>query len=80
MRNGDARMPRHFLETAQYCHFSAKRAEQLFNETIQATPTVVEQLSQSLPADYPRQMSDCIFAGMLARAKRATPKSLSDQG
>jgi serine/threonine-protein kinase HipA len=55
---------RHFLETAKNVNYSADRAEQILNELLEKTDSVIEAVSKKLPASFPHYISDSILLGL----------------
>ena len=60
----------HWIETAHKCGLGAA-APKLFEELIEQTPGVVEQVRSSLPADLPDTVSAPILEGLLKKAQAA---------
>lgn len=58
---------RHFNHMAQKYGYS-QGAEAQIQHLIEATPRVIEEVSQQLPADFPPSLADAIFSGLTASA------------
>ncbi|HHQ4457823.1 TPA: HipA domain-containing protein [Aeromonas hydrophila] len=61
---------RHFYQTADAVGFEAAQMQGILRDVVQQAPAVVACVTRQLPADFPRQVSEPIFEGMLARARR----------
>ena len=61
---------RHWLQTAKLTKFSQDKMEGIIHEVLESTDNVINNVSRELPADFPQELSDSIFAGMQANAKR----------
>jgi len=61
---------RHFLDTAKAVNYSRKRAEAIFNEVMQQIESVIDSVSNKLPSDFPKEISQPIFNGMLTFKNR----------
>ncbi|GAA06452.1 type II toxin-antitoxin system HipA family toxin [Photobacterium leiognathi] len=62
--------PRHFLSTAKAVGFSTQRANELMLEMKSQAPSVIEKVRQQLPNDFPTEISESIFNGVLKQAGR----------
>ncbi|WP_318450409.1 type II toxin-antitoxin system HipA family toxin [Photobacterium leiognathi] len=62
--------PRHFLSTAKAVGFSTQRANELMSEMKNQAPRVIEKVRQQLPNDFPTDISESIFNGVLKQAGR----------
>ncbi|WP_305812331.1 type II toxin-antitoxin system HipA family toxin [Photobacterium leiognathi] len=62
--------PRHFLSTAKAVGFSTQRANELMSEMKNKAPSVIEKVRQQLPNDFPTEISESIFNGVLKQAGR----------
>ncbi|WP_305403940.1 type II toxin-antitoxin system HipA family toxin [Photobacterium leiognathi] len=62
--------PRHFLSTAKAVGFSTQRANELMSEMKNQAPSVIEKVRQQLPNDFPTDISESIFNGVLKQAGR----------
>ncbi|WP_318460933.1 type II toxin-antitoxin system HipA family toxin [Photobacterium leiognathi] len=62
--------PRHFLSTAKAVGFSTQRANELMSEMKTQAPSVIEKVRQQLPNDFPTEISESIFNGVLKQAGR----------
>ena len=62
--------PRHFFQTAQAVGFARESMENILTEFAQSMDTVVENVRNQLPADFPASIRDAILEGMQARARR----------
>lgn len=58
---------RHFNHMAQKYGYS-QGAEAQIQHLIEATPRVIQAVSQQLPADFPPSLADAIFSGLTASA------------
>ena len=58
---------RHFNYMAQKVGYS-QGAEAQIQHLIEATPRVIEAVSQQLPANFPPLVADAIFSGLAASA------------
>ena len=58
---------RHFNHMAQKYGYS-QGAETQIQHLIEATPRVIEAVSEQLPADFPPSQADAIFSGLAASA------------
>jgi serine/threonine-protein kinase HipA len=61
---------RHFLTMAEIAHNSQKRAEELLNEMLEKVDFVLQQVSAKLPSNFPINISQSIFDGMLLAKSR----------
>jgi serine/threonine-protein kinase HipA len=57
-------LPRHWILQAQQVGLGAVAAERLIDEIAAATPSVIDQVAQSLPPGFPLDLADAIFAGI----------------
>lgn len=55
---------RHWLETAKKCKFSENMMQEIIDETFKNMDTVINQVAKELPRNFPKDISDSIFAGM----------------
>ncbi|WP_318465534.1 type II toxin-antitoxin system HipA family toxin [Photobacterium leiognathi] len=62
--------PRHFLSTAKAVGFSTQRANELMSEMKNKAPSVIDKVRQQLPNDFPTEISESIFNGVLKQAGR----------
>ncbi|PSV41886.1 type II toxin-antitoxin system HipA family toxin [Photobacterium sp. GB-36] len=62
--------PRHFLSTAKAVGFSTQRANELMLEMKNQAPSAIEKVRQQLPNDFPTDISESIFNGVLKQAGR----------
>ncbi|WP_318424185.1 type II toxin-antitoxin system HipA family toxin [Photobacterium leiognathi] len=62
--------PRHFLSTAKAVGFSTQRASELMSEMKNKAPSAIEKVRQQLPNDFPTEISESIFNGVLKQAGR----------
>ncbi|PQJ62405.1 type II toxin-antitoxin system HipA family toxin [Photobacterium angustum] len=62
--------PRHFLSTAKAVGFSTQRANELMTEMKNQAPSAIEKVRQQLPNDFPTDISESIFNGVLKQAGR----------
>ena len=61
---------RHFLSTAKATNFSIKKAEQIIDNILNQVDTVVTQVSNKLPANFPKAIAEPIFQGMIKATQR----------
>ena len=62
--------PRHFLSTAAAVGLPADNAKTWLRELSEKTPSVIEAASQQLPPDFPTNVSEPIFSGMMVRSEK----------
>ncbi|WP_419207820.1 type II toxin-antitoxin system HipA family toxin [Photobacterium leiognathi subsp. mandapamensis] len=62
--------PRHFLSTAKAVGFSTQRDNELMSEMKNQAPSVIDKVRQQLPNDFPTDISESIFNGVLKQAGR----------
>lgn len=55
---------RHWLAMASQCQFSANIMQTLIDEICDTMDSVINQVAQNLPADFPQHIFEPIFAGM----------------
>jgi serine/threonine-protein kinase HipA len=60
--------PRHWVQTAKDTKFAGM--EGLMAEVVVAAPKVIENVASKLPKGFPKEVSERIFEGMTARAKK----------
>ncbi len=53
-----------FIETAKLTRYSTKQALNIFNEVMEQMDTVIENISDDLPSEFPSKIAECIFNGM----------------
>lgn len=77
MAYGDSRhyklveiLRRHFEQTARLCRYDLAEMNQIIDEVIAHTPTVIDRVQNSLPVDFPKAVSNSIFSGMQKRLSR----------
>lgn len=61
---------RHFLDTAQRTHYSTEQAEAILNEMLAQVEKVIEEVRAILPTDFPSNIAQPIFNGMLLAKQR----------
>lgn len=54
----------HFLDTAKYCGYSPKKAEQILDEMLSQVDNVIEKVEGVLPHSFPEKIAIPIFDGM----------------
>jgi serine/threonine-protein kinase HipA len=54
----------HFLETAKSIHYSVERAEAILDDMLSRVDSVINQVSENLPLNFPKGVSEPIFKGM----------------
>jgi serine/threonine protein kinase HipA of HipAB toxin-antitoxin module len=69
--NWDSIQPRHFISTARIVDFSEERAGEILEEMLQKVDVVVDRVAAMLPKEFPKHVSQPIFDGMMALAKRS---------
>lgn len=62
--------PRHFLSTAAAVGLPAEHAKAWLRELAEKTPAVIEAASRQLPPDFPANVSEPIFSGMMTRSEK----------
>ena len=62
--------PRHFFQTALAVGFAKSSMENILTEFAQSVDTVVMNIKNQLPIDFPVAISDAILDGMQARTRR----------
>jgi serine/threonine-protein kinase HipA len=62
--NWDHIKRQHFLETAKSIHYSVERAEAILDDMLSRVDSVIEQVSENLPLNFPTGVSGPIFKGM----------------
>ncbi len=55
---------RHWFSTARECGISQHAAHEIIDELITNTPVVIAKVSESLPAAFPAELAESIFAGI----------------
>lgn len=61
---------RHWLKQAQQVGLGAVIAEQAIQEVIESTASVISQMAQCLPKDFPTDVAEAVFGGMEKQATR----------
>ncbi len=61
-------LPRHWASTAAHCDFSD--SERVVAELVGRTPSAIDNVQKSLPADFPAEVAEPIFAGLERAAER----------
>lgn len=61
---------RHFYQTADAVGFEVAQMQGILRDVAKQADEVVACVSRQLPADFPKPVSEPIFAGLLARARR----------
>lgn len=61
---------RHFLNTAKKAEFSPTKMNEIINNMCAKVDTVIEQVQNDLPENFPEKVSLPIFEGMRARKQR----------
>ncbi|EJN2049980.1 type II toxin-antitoxin system HipA family toxin, partial [Klebsiella pneumoniae] len=62
--------PRHFISTAAHAGFSQEIARRLMKEMADRTDEAIATVRAELPADFPEQISEAIFRGLVSQAAR----------
>lgn len=62
--------PRHFFQTAKEAGFDREEMEKILTEFSDTIDTVISQVNQQLPNDFPEIVRDSIFTGLKARSNR----------
>jgi len=60
---------RHFIQTAKLCRFNNELLELMIDEIIVETSMVIHNVASRLPTNFPREIAESIFSGMLNRLK-----------
>lgn len=61
---------RHFLTTAQKAHYSVQKAEHILDDMLARVDTVIQQVSDKLPPQFPSKICQPIFEGMQLAKRR----------
>jgi serine/threonine-protein kinase HipA len=61
---------RHWLQTAKKTKFPTKKMEEIIEDVIKDTERVIKEVEPMLPKNFPKEISDSIFGGIRAGAKR----------
>ncbi|VEI77574.1 Serine/threonine-protein kinase HipA [Serratia fonticola] len=64
--------PRHFFQTAKTVGFERAAMEGILTEMAGSVDTVIERVTQQLPAGFPPAISNAILKGLKARSARLT--------
>jgi serine/threonine-protein kinase HipA len=64
---------RHFLGMAKTAHYSTQKAEQIIDCMLMKVETVIEQVAKKLPNNFPTEISQPIFDGILLAKRKLTP-------
>ena len=62
--------PRHFLETAKQVGFEVSKMEEIMSEIKAETSNIINEVKLKLGDDFPRNISESIFSGMLNQLKK----------
>nr|WP_112174451.1 type II toxin-antitoxin system HipA family toxin [Paraburkholderia unamae] len=62
--------PRHWIEQGRRVGFAAAQVEAMLAQVAQHTPRVIETVSKQIPAGFPEDIADAVFAGMRRLAAR----------
>nr|WP_322033838.1 type II toxin-antitoxin system HipA family toxin [Paraburkholderia sp. J76] len=62
--------PRHWIAQGQRVGFAAEQVEAMLAHVAARTPHAIEAVSAHLPADFPADVADAVFAGMRRLAAR----------
>ncbi|ART83342.1 serine/threonine protein kinase [Oceanisphaera profunda] len=62
--------PRHFLTTARAAGFDETAMQTILDDVRDRVPTAINSVRQSLPENFPADISEVIFSGVEKRAKR----------
>lgn len=57
-------LPRHWLAMAARCQFDEAEMQKIIEEICDILPSVIEQVENSLPRDFPEAMANSMFRGM----------------
>lgn len=57
---------RHFLDTAKFVNYSPERAAMILDDMLTKVDAVIEKVTAILPQQFPQNISQSIFEGMLA--------------
>ena len=66
----DKILRRHWIAQAQQVGLGAKIGEQLIDEIILRTASVIDEVSRLLPDDFPMDVAEAIFSGMRRQSAR----------
>ena len=55
---------RHWIAQARQIGLGAAAAEQLIEEVIESTESVIREVGKLLPDDFPMDMAEAVFGGM----------------
>jgi serine/threonine-protein kinase HipA len=61
---------RHWMQTAKETKFPQEKIEQILAEITDTTDEVINKIVKRLPKDFPQEISDSIFEGMLLSASK----------
>jgi serine/threonine-protein kinase HipA len=61
---------RYFLDTAKAAHYSVEMAEMILEEMLIKIDAVIEEVSQQLPQEFPRTISEPILNGLQLTGKK----------
>jgi serine/threonine-protein kinase HipA len=64
--------PRHWIAQGQRVGFAAADVEAMLAQVAAETPRVIETVAAQIPADFPEDVSDAVFAGMRRLGTRLT--------
>nr|WP_036019935.1 type II toxin-antitoxin system HipA family toxin [Paraburkholderia mimosarum] len=62
--------PRHWIAQGQRVGFAAQDVEQMLADVAARTPRVIEAVSERIPATFPMDVAEAVFAGMRRLATR----------
>lgn len=62
--------PRHFIETAKQVGFEASKMESILSEIKDSTEQIIIDIQARLPVNFPKNISESIFSGMLKQLKK----------
>ena len=55
---------RHWLSTAELCHFPKQMMQSIIDEVCDNLDNVIDKVTGTLPKSFPKKISDSIFNGM----------------
>ncbi|WP_413700625.1 type II toxin-antitoxin system HipA family toxin [Psychromonas sp. KJ10-10] len=62
--------PRHFIETAKKVGFETEKMESILSDIKASTEQVISDIQDSLSVNFPKNISESIFSGMLKQLKK----------
>ncbi len=62
--------PRHFIETAKQVGFETAKMDTILSKIKASTEQVIIDIQARLPVNFPQNISESIFSGMLKQLKK----------